>query len=104
MARYRFPWHTNRSLTHREYSFGEIPDLVIALATAAWPSLPSGSDHLYNSEIKESQYVDFNTIAKSAKHFLTNHVDPNTYWEILNKKLTLMILDQNPVIASTIHQ
>jgi len=84
--------------TTEEYSF-VIPDLVIA-HFADKSIVTVRIRYLYKPDLQEDQYVDFNQIAQKARDFLTGQSDPNVFWEILNKKLALMILEQFPVIVS----
>src|SRR5262245_53597561 len=46
----------------------------------------------YKSRISESEYPDFRLIAKDVETFLLHYPNENDYWEILNKKLTVMVL------------
>ncbi|HKE59972.1 MAG TPA: hypothetical protein VKB46_24845, partial [Pyrinomonadaceae bacterium] len=46
----------------------------------------------YKTGVAESDYPDFRLIAKDVENFLSNYPNKKDYWEILNKKITLMIL------------
>ncbi len=54
----------------------------------------------YESGISESKYPDFRAIAKDIEEFLNNYPNKVDYWEILNKKLTLLMLRKYPMIES----
>jgi hypothetical protein len=54
----------------------------------------------YESRIKESDYPDFRAILKDIEDFLDNYPNKVDYWEILNKKLTLMVLKKYPMLES----
>ena len=56
--------------------------------------------YCYESGISNNQYPDFTVVAKDIKVFLDNYPNEDDYWEILNKKLTLMVLEKYPVLAS----
>ncbi len=45
---------------------------------------------LYENNISDSKYPDFRAIAKDIEEFLNNYPNKIDYWEILNKKLTLL--------------
>lgn len=83
--------------TTEEYGF-TIPDLVIAHSTAQ-AVVTVTIRYVYEPDVEEAQYVDFNQVAKTARGFLTAKRDPNTYWEVLNKTLTRTILDAYPVLV-----
>jgi len=53
----------------------------------------------YRVGISNSEYPDFRPIAKDIEMFLTNYPNENDYWEILNKKITLLLLDKYPTIT-----
>ncbi len=53
----------------------------------------------YENGITESEYPDFRAILKDTEDFLNNYPNKTDYWEILNKKLTLMTLKKYPVLA-----
>lgn len=53
----------------------------------------------YRQRITESEYPDFRLIAKDVENFLANYPNENDYWEILNKKITLLVLNKYPTIA-----
>lgn len=54
----------------------------------------------YEIGISDSKYPDFRLILKDIQDFLENYPDEVGYWEIVNKKLTLMILKKYPVLIS----
>lgn len=54
----------------------------------------------YENGISESKYPDFRAIAEDIEDFLDNYPNKVDYWEILNKKLTLLVLKKYPMIES----
>jgi hypothetical protein len=52
----------------------------------------------YVPNISNTEYPDFRLIAKDIEMFLTNYPNDKDYWEILNKKITLMVLEKYPSI------
>jgi hypothetical protein len=54
----------------------------------------------YESGITESKYPDFRAVLKDIEDFLNNYPNKVDYWEILNKKLTLMVLKKYPMFES----
>ena len=56
--------------------------------------------YCYETGISDNKYPDFRLIAKDIQDFLENYPDEIGYWEIVNKKLTLMVLKKYPVLSS----
>jgi hypothetical protein len=54
----------------------------------------------YENGISESKYPDFRAILKDIEDFLDNYPNKVDYWEILNKKLTLLVLKKYPMIEN----
>ncbi len=54
----------------------------------------------YENDISQSKYPDFRAIAKDIEDFLNNYPNKVDYWEILNKKLTLLVLKKYPMLSS----
>jgi hypothetical protein len=54
----------------------------------------------YRANITVSDYPDFRLIAKDIETFLTNYPNETDYWEIVNKKITLLILNKYSPIES----
>ena len=54
----------------------------------------------YENSILESKYPDFRAIAKDIEGFLNNYPNKIDYWEILNKKLTLLVLKKYRMLSS----
>jgi hypothetical protein len=48
----------------------------------------------YRVNIAVSEYPDFRLVAKAIEMFLTNYPNEKDYWEILNKKISLLVLDK----------
>ena len=53
----------------------------------------------YRAHLPTSEYPDFTVIAKDIETLLTNYPNEEDYWEIVNKKITLMVINKYPVIA-----
>ena len=53
----------------------------------------------YRVNISDYEYPDFRPVAKDIEMFLTNYPNEKDYWEILNKKITLLLLDKYPLIT-----
>ena len=54
----------------------------------------------YENGISESKYPDFRSIVKDIEDFFNNYPNKTDYWEILNKKLTLLVLKKYPMLSS----
>lgn len=54
----------------------------------------------YENNISDGRYPDFRAIAKDIKDFLSNYPNKIDYWEILNKKLTLLVLKKYSMIEN----
>src|SRR5258708_2123110 len=51
---------------------------------------------LYVSGIRTTAYPDFRLIARDVETYLSKYPNKTDYWEIVNKKLTQLILDKYP--------
>ena len=58
----------------------------------------------YKAHLSNPEYPDFMLIAKDIETLLTNYPNEGDYWEILNKKITLMVLEKYPAIAKITSQ
>jgi len=54
----------------------------------------------YENGISDSKYPDFRAIVKDIEDFLNNYPNKIDYWEILNKKLTLLVLKKYRMLSS----
>jgi hypothetical protein len=54
----------------------------------------------YVANIANSEYPDFRWLAKDVETLLTNYPNEDDYWEIVNKRITSMLLTKYPAIAS----
>jgi hypothetical protein len=54
----------------------------------------------YNAGIADNQYPDFIPIRKDVDLFLTEYPGEMTFWEIVNKQLTAMVLKKYPVLSA----
>ena len=53
----------------------------------------------YKAHLSNAEYPDFMLIAKDIETLLKTYPNEEDYWEIVNKKITLMVLEKNPAIA-----
>lgn len=53
----------------------------------------------YKARISNSEYPDFTVVAKEIETLLANYPNKTDYWEILNKRITIMVLEKYPAIA-----
>jgi hypothetical protein len=58
----------------------------------------------YKPNLSKAEYPDFTVIARDIETFLTNYHNEEDYWEILNKKITSMVLEKYPAIAQITSQ
>ena len=58
----------------------------------------------YKAHLSNAEYPDFTLVAKDIEKLLTNYPNKEDYWEILNKKITLMVLEKYPAIAKITSQ
>ena len=56
--------------------------------------------YTYKSGIKEAEYPNFIPMAKDVEQFLSTYPNEKTYWEIINKELTKLVLDKYPALSS----
>ncbi|MDQ2100598.1 MAG: NHL repeat-containing protein [Tychonema bourrellyi B0820] len=56
-------------------------------------------NYQYKPGITQPEYPDFVPIYKGIDKFLTNYPNETDFWEIVNKKLTKDILNENPALA-----
>lgn len=57
-------------------------------------------DYEYNAAIADNQYPDFIPIRKDVDRFLAEYPNEMTFWEIVNKQLTAMLLKKYPALVS----
>ena len=58
----------------------------------------------YKANLPNADYPDFMLIARDIENLLTNYPNEEDYWEIVNKRITLMILEKYPTIAKVTSQ
>jgi hypothetical protein len=58
----------------------------------------------YKAHLSTAEYPDFTLIARDIETLLTNYPNKEDYWEILNKKITLMVLEKYPAITKITSQ
>ena len=57
-------------------------------------------NYQYKPGITKNEYPDFVPIYKGIDQFLTNYPNETDVWEVVNKKLTQNILNENPALAT----
>jgi len=58
----------------------------------------------YKANMAVSDYPDFRLIAKDIETFLTNYPNETDYWEIVNKKITALMLEKYSSLVSVTSQ
>ena len=58
----------------------------------------------YMSNIQAKDYPDVRLIAKDIENLLSNYPNKKEYWEIVNKKITSMVLDRYPVVINVVSE
>lgn len=53
----------------------------------------------YETGIADKAYPDFRLVYQDIEEFLANYPNETDYWEIINKKLTLMVLNKYPIVS-----
>jgi hypothetical protein len=53
----------------------------------------------YKAHLSNEDYPDFTLIAGDIKTLLTNYPNEEDYWEIVNKKITSMVLNKYPTLT-----
>lgn len=56
--------------------------------------------YTYKTGIQAAEYPNFIPLAKAVEQFLLNYPNESTYWEIVNKELTKMVLDKYSALSS----
>src|ERR1051326_4689717 len=54
----------------------------------------------YVVNIKNSDYPDFRWLAKDVESLLSNYPNKTDYWEIVNKRITALLMQRYPGITS----
>lgn len=54
----------------------------------------------YKAHLSTAEYPDFTVVARDIETLLTNYPNEEDYWEILNKKITSLVLEKCPAITS----
>lgn len=54
----------------------------------------------YVVNIKNSEYPDFRWLAKDVESLLSNYPNKTDYWEIVNKRITGLLMEKYPAITS----
>lgn len=54
----------------------------------------------YVANIANSEYPDFRWLAKDVETLLTNYPNEDDYWEIVNKRITSLLMTKYPALAS----
>ncbi len=58
----------------------------------------------YIRNISKPEYPDFTVVARDIETLLTNYPNEDDYWEILNKRITMMVLEKYPAITEITSQ
>ena len=53
----------------------------------------------YKARITNAEYPDFTAVATDIETLLANYPNKTDYWEILNKRITMMVLEKYPPIV-----
>ena len=53
----------------------------------------------YKARITNAEYPDFTAVARDIETLLANYPNKTDYWEILNKRITMMVLEKYPPIV-----
>ena len=56
----------------------------------------------YVAGITKAQYPDFRWLAKDVENLLSNYPNKDDYWEIVNKRITSLLLTKYPAITSVV--
>ena len=56
----------------------------------------------YVAGITKAQYPDFRWLAKDVENLLANYPNKDDYWEIVNKRITSLLLTKYPAITSVV--
>ena len=81
-----------------EFSFA-IPDFKMDHQTEI-NNLNIKVRYTYVFNIGDKDYPDFRLLASDVKEFLRNYSNKTDYWEVLNKKLTLMLVRKYAALSS----
>ena len=58
----------------------------------------------YKVNVSDSEYPDFRAVAKDIETLLSNYPNKTDYWEIVNKKITLMVLTKYSAIVKVMSE
>jgi hypothetical protein len=58
----------------------------------------------YRPNLSKDEYPDFTLIAKDIENLLMNYPDKTDYWELVNKRLTQVVLQKYSALAEIISQ
>lgn len=58
----------------------------------------------YRPNLSKPEYPDFTLIAKDIENLLSNYPDKTEYWELVNKRLTQMVLQKYSALAEITSQ
>ena|GEM_PF-1562137 len=58
----------------------------------------------YKTNLSNAEYPDFTVIAKQIETLLTSYPNEEDYWEIVNKKITLVVLEKYSAITKITSQ
>ena len=89
--------HKNSSHLVEEFSF-VIKDFKI-FHQAEKNNLNITLRYRYVTYITDTQYPDFRLIARDVENFLISYPSNKDFWEVLNKKITLLVLEKYPSVV-----
>ena len=87
----------SQSLTE-EFSF-QIKDFKMDHQTQT-NNLNISISYRYIANIQKADYPDFRWLAKDVETLLSNYPNKDDYWEIVNKRITSLLLSKYPGITS----
>ena len=61
-------------------------------------------NYRYRPNLSKDEYPDFTLIAKDIENLLGNYPDKTDYWELVNKRLTQMVLQKYSALAEVTSQ
>jgi hypothetical protein len=98
VARAPQPTQRDAGLLSEEFSF-LIKDLKID-HQGETNNLNISISYRYVVNIANSDYADFRWLAKDVETLLSNYPNKTDYWEIVNKRITALLMNKYPAIRS----
>jgi hypothetical protein len=79
------------SFTMKDYKMNHHSDVI---------NLNLSIRYRYVAGLGDEDYPDFRLLYRDVEEFLTGYPNERDYWEIVNKKLTLLLLRKYPALSS----